>query len=43
LKRRRSASYNAGMHDIPKWMAKLNGNWATLSRADAERLDVKDG
>jgi anaerobic selenocysteine-containing dehydrogenase len=24
-------------------MAKLNGNWATLSRVDAKRLGVEDG
>jgi formate dehydrogenase len=40
---RRSASYNTWTHNIPKLMAKLNGNWATLNRADAERLGVEDG
>jgi anaerobic selenocysteine-containing dehydrogenase len=40
---RRSASYNTWTHNIPKLMEKLNGNWATLSRVDAERLGVEDG
>jgi len=40
---RRSASYNTWTHNIPKLMAKLNGNWATLSRVDAERLGIEDG
>jgi formate dehydrogenase len=40
---RRSASYNTWTHNIPKLMAKLEGNWATLSRPDAERLGVEDG
>jgi formate dehydrogenase len=40
---RRSASYNTWTHNIPKLMEKLNGNWATLSRVDAERLGVENG
>jgi formate dehydrogenase len=40
---RRSASYNTWTHNIPKLMEKLNGNWATLSRVDADRLGVEDG
>jgi formate dehydrogenase len=40
---RRSAGYNSWTHNIPKLMAKLNGNWATPSRVDAERLGVEEG
>jgi formate dehydrogenase len=40
---RRAASYNTWTHNIPKLMEKLKGNWATLSRVDAERLGVGDG
>jgi formate dehydrogenase len=39
---RRSASYNTWTHNIPKLMAKLKGNWATLNPVDAERLGVEE-
>ncbi len=39
---RRSASYNTWTHNIPRLMAKLEGNWATLNRRDAERIGVED-
>ena len=40
---RRLASYNSWTHNIPVLMEKMKGNWATLSRGDAERLDIRSG
>jgi anaerobic selenocysteine-containing dehydrogenase len=40
---RRSASYNTWTHNIPALMRKLKGNWATLSRDDAERVGLREG
>jgi len=40
---RRLASYNSWTHNIPVLMEKMKGNWATLGRGDAERLDIQSG
>jgi len=40
---RRLAGYNTWTHNIPALMEKMQGNWATLSPGDAERLGIRTG
>jgi anaerobic selenocysteine-containing dehydrogenase len=40
---RRAASFNSWTHNIPALADKQQGNFATVSEADAERLDIEDG
>ncbi len=40
---RRSQSFNSWTHNIPELVEMLEGNWATLNDADAQRLGIADG
>jgi len=40
---RRLHSFNTWTHNMPSMMLKLNGNYAMINEADAERLKINDG